>query len=136
MNAAELGAAADENLARTWAALGRAMGADVVDDGPLTLVATGIPIAFFNGAYLNEAAGDPDAMIAQAIEFFAARDLAWLLWVREGVAPNVLERGRAAGLHDVGGPPAMGVAPIPQSPPAPPELTIEIATTAAQLADH
>lgn len=136
MNAAELGAAADENLARAWAALGRTMGADVIDDGPLTLVATGIPIAFFNGAYLRHTSASPDSMIRDAIEFFAARDLEWLLWVREGVAPNVLESGRAAGLRDAGGPPAMGVAPIPASPPAPPELTVEIATTTEQLADH
>lgn len=136
MDTTELGVAADENLATAWAALGRAMGADVIDDGPLTLVASGIPIAFFNGAYVRDTSGNPDSMIADAIEFFASRDLEWLLWVREGAAPNLLESGRAAGLHDVGGPPAMGVTPIPPSPPAPSGLTIEIATTIEQLADH
>lgn len=136
MNDAELGVAADENLAVSWAALGRAMGADIVDDGPLTLVATGIPIAFFNGAYVRDPSGDPEAMIADAVEFFAAKGVDWLLWVREGVSPAVLEAGRAAGLRDVGGPPAMGIAPIPPTPVPPPELSIEIATTTEQLDDH
>lgn len=136
MDAHELGKAADINLAWTWAALGRAMGADVVENGPLTLVATGIPMPFFNGAYVSEASTDPQALVAAAIEFFSRHELAWLLWVREGVAPDVLDAGRAAGLRDAGGPPAMGVAPIPPSPPCPPGLQVEIATTLDGLADH
>ncbi len=136
MDAAELAIAADENLASTWALLGRAVGADVVEVGPLTLVAIGVPIAFFNGAFLRTATDEPDRLIASAIDFFGERGLPWLLWVRENVAPSILEAGRRAGLRDVGGPPGMGLMPIPQCPPAPTELTIEIATTRGALIEH
>ncbi len=136
MNAADQAIAADENLASTWAALGRATGADVVEDGPLTCVATGIPAAFFNGAYLSAPTSEPERLVTAAIDFFAERDLPWLLWVRDGVGPALLAAGRSAGLRDAGGPPAMGLAPIGEAPPPPDGLRVEIATTAEQLRDH
>jgi len=136
MDRAELGAAADANLAATWAMVGRSCGGDVTEHGPLTLVATGLPIAFFNGAYLKAAADDPDPLVDEAVRFFGSRNLPFLLWVRDGVCPEMLAAGRAAGLRDVGGPPAMGMAPILQAPPPPPELDIELVTTADGVRDH
>jgi len=136
MNAQELGTAADINLARTWAAMGRAIGADVAESEALTLVATGAPIPFFNGAYLLDPYADPASTIAAAVDFFRPHGIGWLLWVREDVAPAVLDAGRAAGLRDTGGPPAMGVAPIPPAPPLPPALQIDIATTVDDVAAH
>lgn len=136
MDAAELALAADENLASTWALLGRAIGADVAEVGALTLVAIGVPIAFFNGAFLRTATHEPERLVAAAVEFFGERGLPWLLWVRENVAPNVLDAGRRAGLRDAGGPPGMGLVSIPKSRPAPTELAIEVATTLDALAEH
>jgi GNAT superfamily N-acetyltransferase len=136
MDEAELAVAADKNLAVTWAALGRAMGADVVELGPSALVATGLPIAFFNGAFVGASPPDPQQVVNESIRFFGERGLSWLLWVRDGVSPATLEAGRAAGLRDAGGPPAMGLATIRPAPSPPAELTIDIATTAADVADH
>ena len=136
MNGADLGVAADANLASTWAALGRAIGADVVEIDSASLVATGVPAPFFNGAFVGAPPTDPDRLVADAIRFFTDRSLPWLLWVRRGVSPATLEAGRAAGLRDAGGPPAMGLAPIPRPPAPPSELTIEIATTDESLDDH
>ena len=136
MNDGDQAIAADENLASTWALLGRTTGADVVEDGPLTCVATGLATAFFNGAYLSAPTDEPERLVAVAIDFFAERDLPWLLWVRDGVSPALLAAGRAAGLRDAGGPPAMGLAPIGDAPPPPAGLRIEIATTAEELGDH
>ncbi len=136
MNEAAMATAADENLASTWALLGRSTGADVVEDGPLTCVATGLPIAFFNGAYLSAPTNDPERLVAEAMRFFAERDLPWLLWVRDGVCPAFLDAGRSLGLRDAGGPPAMGLTPIGVTPPPPDGLRIEIATTAEALGDH
>lgn len=133
---AELATAADANLAATWAMVGRSGGGDVVEDGPLTLVATGLPIAFFNGAYLRGPTDDSQRLVAEAVAFFGERDLPFLLWVRHGVCPAMLDAGRAAGLRDAGGPPAMGMAPITEAPPAPPELDIEMITTTDGLRDH
>jgi GNAT superfamily N-acetyltransferase len=136
MNAAEFAVAADDNLAATWAMLGRSIGADVAESGPLTLVAIGIPLAFFNGAFVRASTDEPERLVAEAIDFFAQRELPWLLWVRENVATALLDAGRRLGLRDAGGPPGMGLDPIPECPPPPPELTIEIATTAEALVDH
>ena len=136
MNDTDLAVAADENLASTWAVIGRSIGADVVEDGPLTLVATGVPMAFFNGAYLRASTSDPERTVAEAVRFFAERDLPWLLWVRDGVCPAILDVGRSSGLRDAGGPPAMGLTRIAESPPPPEGLRIEIATTEAALRDH
>jgi GNAT superfamily N-acetyltransferase len=136
MSPAELATAADVNLAATWASLGRAMGADVVEVGSATLVATGIPIAFFNGAFLTGPTDDPEHSVAEAIQFFGERRVPWLLWVRDTVSAATLAAGRAAGLGDAGGPPAMGLLPIPESPERPAELTIEIATSLEALRDH
>ena len=136
MSVADLAVAADANLASTWAALGRAIGADVVEIGSTSLVATGVAVPFFNGAFVGAPPADPDHLVAEAIRFFDERNLPWLLWVRDGVSPATLKAGRAAGLRDAGGPPAMGLEPIPASPALPGELTIEIATTEAHLGDH
>lgn len=136
MDEAELAIAADVNLAATWATFGRSCGGDVVDGDPLTLVATGLPIAFFNGAYLSHPTDEPAPLVDQAVRFFADRDVPFLLWVREGVCPAMLDAGRAAGLRDAGGPPAMGMAPITDPPPTPPGLDISIVTTVEGLTDH
>lgn len=136
MDVAELGRAVDSNIASIWASLGRSMGGEVADVGTMTLVATGLPLAFFNGAFLRATTDQPDHLVAAATEFFGERKVPWLLWVRDGVSPATLEAGRSAGLRDVGGPPAMGLLPIPPAPPLPAGLTIEIATSEATLRDH
>ena len=114
------GALADANLAHTWAAIARLSGGPVDRFGSLQLAATGIPAAFFNGAYLAAPpTDDPDGCIRHAIEFMAVAGVPWLLWIREGVDDALMAAGRRAGLRDVGGPPAMGLASI-RSVPEPP----------------
>lgn len=121
----ELGRLADVNLARSWATLGRGSGA-VGDSDRCTFVATGIPAAFFNGAYVAGRAADPDRVVADALAFFAEREVPWLLWVRAGVDDALLDAGRRVGLTDAGGPPAM-VLPSLEAMPAPPDgLTLEV----------
>jgi GNAT superfamily N-acetyltransferase len=136
MNEAQLAVVADRNLASTWATLGRAMGGDVVEVGSITLVATGLPIAFFNGAFLRAPTAEPEHLVSEALQFFRERHLPWLLWVRETVSTRMLDAGRAAGLRDAGGPPAMGLMPVPQGPAAPTELDVRTATTEEELKDH
>ena len=130
----ELGHLADVNLAATWATLagnGRTMRV-----GGLQLCATGIQAAFFNGAYLTAPAAEPAEAIDRAIEFMARHDVPWLLWVRTGVDDATLDAGRAAGLRDAGGPPALGLAPIPARPPVPDGLVIELVGDTAGIDVH
>jgi GNAT superfamily N-acetyltransferase len=132
----ELGAAADENLAVAWLGLTRAMGGDTRDAEPIAMAATGLPIAFFNGAYLRRPSDEIAGALAEAIRFFGEQRVPWLLWIREGVCPAAIEAARQAGMEHVGGPPAMGLDPIPSLPATPPGLDISIATTEADLEDH
>jgi GNAT superfamily N-acetyltransferase len=130
----ELGRLADINLAVMFATFAGPERSERV--GPLQLSATGIPAAFFNGAYLTGPAPDPVPMIDRAIEFMAHHDVPWLLWVREGVDDTMLDAGRAAGLRDAGGPPAMGLAPIPARPSLPHGLDIERVTDLPGIEVH
>ncbi len=132
----ELAVAADANLATAWAALGRAMGADVVELGSTSLVASGLPMAFFNGAFVGAPPEDPEHLVAEAVSFFGTRGVPWLQWVRTGVSPATIDAGVKAGLRHAGGPPAMGLEPIPTQPTQPAELSIEIATTEPDVRDH
>jgi GNAT superfamily N-acetyltransferase len=136
VNSQELAAAADVNLAVSWATLGRSAGSDIADVGPLMMVATGLPLAFFNGAFLRGPTDDPEHLVNVAIQFFGDRGVPWLLWAREEVSPALLAAGRAAGLSDAGGPPVMAVTPIPPSPATPDGLRIDIAASADGVRDH
>lgn len=136
MNEADVAISADINLASTWGSLGRAMGGAVMEASSLTCVSTGVPIAFFNGAFLHSPTLVAEEVVAEAVEFFAGQAVPWLLWVRDSVSPATLEAGRAAGLRDAGGPPAMGLFPITDSSPPPEDLTVEIATSTSAVKDH
>lgn len=130
----ELGRLADINLAAAWATLAGPDHSERVDT--LQLCAAGIPAAFFNGAYTTAPAADPDAAIDGAIEFMAKQGVPWLLWVRAGVDDALLAAGRTAGLRDAGGPPAMGLSPIPDRPLAAHGLEIEQVCDASGLEVH
>jgi len=129
----ELGRLGDENLAGSWAAFGAASGA-VGSTDRCTLVATGIPAAFFNGAYLAGPVDDPEQVVADAIAFMAERGVPWLLWVRAGVDDAVLDAGRRAGLRDAGGPPGMVLPSIGSGPPAPDGLEVRVVRDLADVA--
>lgn len=132
-DAAELGRLADVNLARSWALLGRAMGAAVGEADSAVLVATGFEAAFFNGVYATGPVSDPDAVVRDASAFMAEQRVPWLLWVREGVDDALLAAGRRAGMTDAGGPPGMALASIGPAPESPPELEIELIDSSAGI---
>lgn len=127
----ELGRLADENMAATWAVFGAAEGA-VGGSDRCPFVATGIPMAFFNGAFVAGPVDDAERTVADAIAFMAEQDVPWLLWVRSGVDDAVLDAGRRAGLTDAGGPPAMALPSLGSVPGVPDGLEI---TTVRDLAD-
>src|SRR3954447_19018273 len=121
---AELARRGDENLASAWTTLVRSMGGDISDDGALVLVASGLSIAFFNGAFVVGSITDPERAIADALAFFAARNVPFLLWAREESTPDVIAAGSAAGLRPGIGPPSMALARIPTMRPMPEGLSI------------
>ena len=136
MDEAQIGTLADRNLAATWAAVARRAGGAVGQVDMVQLAATGLPIAFFNGAYVTGRTVDPQAVVEHAVAFMAEQGVPWLLWVREGVDDAVLAAGRRAGLGEAGGPPAMVLRPIPPVPPPPDGLVITVAADAADVDAH
>jgi hypothetical protein len=126
MDSIELGRLADVNLAATWSLLGRTSGADVGGSPACPFVATGIPVAFFNGVYHTGRVDDPDAVVAEAVDFMDRRSVPWLLWVREGVDDALLDAGRRAGLRDAGGPPGMVLPSIGRVPARPVGFEVEV----------
>lgn len=128
----ELGKLTDANLAGAWATIG-GHGGEVGGSPECPFVATGLPVAFFNGVYATGPVDDPDQLIADAAAFMAERDVPWLLWVREGVDDALLDAGRRAGLTDAGGPAAMALPVIPKIPPLPDGLQITVVRDVAGL---
>jgi GNAT superfamily N-acetyltransferase len=130
----EMGRLGDVNLAAAWTVLGRSCGGAIGGTDDCPFVASGIPAAFFNGIYVTQRMADPDAVVADAIEFMAEHGVPWLLWVRAGVDDELLEAGRLAGLRDAGGPPSM-VLPSIDAAPAPPDgFEVDVVDDPAGLA--
>lgn len=128
----ELEKLADANLAGAWANIGGHVG-EVGGSQGCPFVATGLPVAFFNGVYATGPVDDPDQVLADAAAFMAERGVPWLLWVREGVDDALLDAGRRAGLTDAGGPQAMALPAIHEIPPPPDGLEITVVSDAAGL---
>jgi len=131
-----LAALADTNMALEWAALGRHAGFDLGHTDSMTLMASGLPIAFFNGGYAHTPSADPQRCIAESIAFFARADVPFLLWFRAGAYDDLIAAGRAAGLRDVGGPPSMALASIGEIGAPPAELDLQFVRTSGDLRDH
>jgi GNAT superfamily N-acetyltransferase len=128
--------AADRNLTAAWTLLGRAAGfAHAVFD-TVTVSASGLPSAFFNGAFAAGTSADPVATIAATIDFFAERNLPFLLWVRAGGDDGLVQAARTAGLRDVGGPPLMVLPAIEGIPEPPFDLQVRIASSSDELDHH
>ena len=131
---AELAALGDENLADTWSCMAASAGSDREDDGLAVRMASGLPIAFFNGAFCRRpvAPCDADVVVRAAIEFFGARAVPWLFWTRAGADVALSAACARAGLREVGGPPAMVLPTIPREAPALPD---RVQVTRASVAD-
>lgn len=118
------GELADANLAESWVRFATSSGGSIAEVDRCSLVASGVPAAFFNGAFAAGPVADPDRVVAEAVAFMAECGVPWLLWVREGVDDDLLAAGRHAGLRDVGGPPGMVLRSIEDAPPVPDGLAI------------
>jgi GNAT superfamily N-acetyltransferase len=128
--------AADRNLAAAWTLLGRAAGFDHEVFDTVTVTASGLPMAYFNGAFAAGTCSNPALTIAAMNDYFTARHVPYMLWVRAGGDDRLVEAARAAGLRDVGGPPLM-ILPVIEAVPEPPfDLEVRIISTIDELHDH
>lgn len=136
MTPTELAVAGDVNLAAAWMILARHAGHPTAQVDSLTMIATGLPIAFFNGVFVQAATSDPEAAIDATITYFAEHDVPFLIWVREGLDEPLLAAGRAAGLRDAGEVPAMGLRAVEQIPATSSVIEVVIGRDDADLEAH
>lgn len=119
-------AGADRNMLELWAGVAAKTGGDRRDLDGLTLVATGVPIAFFNPAFVTVPPADAAGLIDDAREFYAERKLPFALYFRDDVAPGMAETCAGAGMVEHWRPPLMVLDPIPPTDrPVPDGLAIE-----------
>lgn len=133
----ELREAAERDLLRVWRALaaGRAdPAAGVQEAGGLLLASTGVPFAFFNGAFASPGC-DAATAHGTAEAFFAARALPYLFRVSPD-APEVAAALDQAGLAETPPLELMGMAAPERTPPLPPGLAVERADTPERLGRH
>jgi len=84
----------------------------------------GVPLPFFNQAFITRPVADPAALIARADRFYGARGVSWLLRVVEPQPPAVERAALAAGL--VRGEPEPGMVQTPLTGEARPVPALEI----------
>ena len=135
METDELTAGGDNNLAVTWGRLGIAAGFATERLPSMTLTSSGLPIPYFNGAFVRPGVEDGEIVVAQACAFFSNRAVPWLLWVRQDAERRVSDACRRGGVSDTGGPQGMVLADLPSESPQhpPPALTVGLATDHADL---
>ncbi|MGH7860182.1 MAG: GNAT family N-acetyltransferase [Candidatus Binatia bacterium] len=127
MNDAELAAAADANYAETFQRLVPiALDAAAEERDGMVLVRMGVPISFFNVAYVSRPLADPGAAIEQAIAYFDAHSLPFHVRMREGVDEAAEQQALAHGLPLQMTQSGMCLAPIPDAPAPPADLRIEV----------
>lgn len=130
-------AGADRNMLELWAGVATQTGGTRRDLEDLTLVATGVPIAFFNPAFVTGPPADAARLIVDATAFYAERKLPFALYFRDGVAPGMAEACAGAGMVEHWRPPLMVLDPIPPADRAVPDgLTIETVDAAGAGADE
>jgi ribosomal protein S18 acetylase RimI-like enzyme len=132
----EVAAAGDVNLTAAWVTMARHAGHPASHFDSLTMVATGLPVAFFNGVFLDEPTSDPEGAIAATIEHFGGLGVPFLIWIREGLDEPLLNAGRAAGLRDAGNVPSMGLRAVEQIPDRSSVLDVIIADDEAGIEAH
>ena len=87
----------EENLREFWSNWGRAQRSELYAGPDLVRLYTGVPIAFCNGVSCARFSPTTiDALIAETIAYYSARDATWEWLVRPDASPGSLENGLIA----------------------------------------
>lgn len=108
-----------------WAAVAARTGGERRDGDGLTLIATGVPLPFFNPAFVTAAPADGAGLIDEATAFYGERKLPFAVYFRDAVAPGMAEACAGAGMIEHWQPPLMVLDPIPSTGPQRGDLEIE-----------
>lgn len=133
----DLAARADANYFHSWRVInGAAGGGEVLERDGLLITSSTLPVAWLNLAFVTRPLADPDAAIAEATAFFDARNLPFVVRIREGVDAAAEGACEAHGLPFSDIVPGLALAPIAQVPAPPGHLEIRAAADAAGMQEH
>ena len=122
----EVLAGADRNMVELWTGLCRAAGGSREDRDGLRLLSSGIPVGFFNPAFVTAPVDDHARVIATARTFAQEHGVPFALLFRDETAPGLADACTAAGLVEHWRMPLMVLDPIPDADRERPEgLAIE-----------
>ena len=133
MNDSALAATADDNYWRAFRLIAKACGGEILDERGVLAVSTGIPVAMLNIAFVRHPLAAPREELTAAVDFFDRQGLPFVVRVREGVDPAAEETAEGLGMPYSDTVPGMALHPIPQSPPASPDLEIVIVRSRESL---
>jgi GNAT superfamily N-acetyltransferase len=104
-------AIADQNLVDSWRTLLATVdGVRAAEDDELLLVASGIPVPFFNPVFVKRIPEDPDAALGRIAAFFASGE-PHLVWAPGAIDARFVTAAEARGYARNDGPPAMVMRP-------------------------
>lgn len=105
------------NYAETFRVLARLVeGGEVIEYGGVSLVATGLPAAPFNIAFVRGPLAEPAGELSRAVAWFRSRELPFLIRLCGPTDAETSETARSMGLVDAPSPPGMA---MPNTVPAP-----------------
>lgn len=133
----EIVARSDANFVDSFRLLGRVIdGGEVRDSGGITIVATGLPVAMFNVAFVTQPLADPAAQLASAVACFRAREVPFVVRMCGGGQPEAQAAAASMGLVEAPAEPGMALlnsVPLAAEPAA---LRIVAARDEKTLDDH
>jgi ribosomal protein S18 acetylase RimI-like enzyme len=124
MNEIGLAAAVDDNYWESFRLIAKACGGEVLDEGGVLSVATGVPVAMLNIAFVRRPLASPRDALTAAIDFFDRQRLPFVVRVREGIDAIAEEAAEAMGMPYSDTVPGMALCPIPEPPPGSADLKI------------
>lgn len=137
MEDADLARRADVNYWETWRQIIEAApGGNVEDAEGLVLTASGVPIAFFNAAFITSPPTDPTATFGAIRSFYGRSGVPFTVRSPAAWVAGISTAADASGLTRVADQPGMAMCPIPEAPPFPAGLVVRLADSLESVDVH
>jgi GNAT superfamily N-acetyltransferase len=134
MTDAELAAAVDENYFASFRIMCEAARKPVHESGGVLSCASGLPVAFFNIAFVTRRLERPEAALRESMAFFDELGLPFVVRIREGVDPAAEGTAQSLAMPYSDTVPGMVLASIPPPAPLPPGLEIRTVVPGIDIA--
>ncbi len=136
MNDGDLATAVDVNYWQSFKLLARACGGEVLESEGVLAVATGLPVAMLNIAFVKRPLADPQTRLKEVVSFYDEKRLPFVVRTREGVDPESENASAALGVPYRDTVPGMALYPVPPPPEPVQGLNIEQVSDSKRLRDY